>query len=157
MPTGTTYLRDSRAISHEAGPNPCQSKARKSPILSNQASQHYPNYSSAQQDQDSLEDMVKGSEHGLCSHEQRLKAIHHTIIQNFHGVPGFKLDLSNDTRQSKSMNESGKERNPSSSGHHALPSTMATHGHHGHQKNMNPDSLFPQHEAKSLIAAAAIR
>lgn len=43
--------------------------------------------------------MVKGSEHGLRGHEQRLKAIHHPVIQNFHGVFGFQLDLSKETKQ----------------------------------------------------------
>lgn len=43
--------------------------------------------------------MVKGSEHGLRGHEQRLKAIHHPVIQNFHGVLGFQLDLSKETKQ----------------------------------------------------------
>lgn len=63
------------ATSHQAGLNPPPSRARSSPLLSVQAPSTTPSAK-----QDSLEDMVKGSEHGLCSHEQHLKAIHHPII-----------------------------------------------------------------------------
>jgi len=71
--------------------------------------------------------MVKGSEHGLRSHEQHLKAVHHAIIQNFHGVLGFELDLSKETRQSMSMNWRGEGKQiPPAAVANAPPSNTAT-------------------------------